>query len=107
MADRAIFISYSHKDETLLEAFRGYLKPWEQQAGLTIFSVFDDIHPGDRWHEAIQEALENARVGVLLVSEHFMASDYVMNFELPALLAAREQGRGACPAIPGSAGRAS
>jgi hypothetical protein len=81
-----VFISYSHKDREWLDKFRTYLKPLENAGALTIW---DDGHiaPGSLWREEIRQALESARIGLLLVSPDFLASDFIMKEELPVLVA--------------------
>jgi hypothetical protein len=49
-----------------------------------------DIEPGDKWHDAIQEELDCAKVAVLLVSPDFLASSYITSNELPNMLRAAE-----------------
>lgn len=85
----AVFISYSREDRVWLSRLLVFLKPG-QRAGK--FSVWVDqrIAPGDRWDEEIKAALDTAQVAVLLVSADFLASDYIMKCELPAILAARK-----------------
>ncbi len=52
--------------------------------------LWDDslIQPGEMWRTAIEMALAEAKVALLLVSDHFLASDFVMDEEVPKLLAA-------------------
>lgn len=76
-----IFCSYSHKDEEAREAL------WEHLSALRhdgLIEAWDDrrITPGEDWSQSIEQALEAADLVLLLVSRHFLASDYCQGIEL-------------------------
>ncbi len=91
LAQRKVFISYSHKDAEWLERLRVHLKPIERNG---LIDLWDDtkIAAGVQWKEAIMDALETARVAVLLISADFLASDFIAEHELPTLLSRAKAG---------------
>jgi hypothetical protein len=89
----SVFISYSHADRKWLDELRPYLRDLEREH--PAFEFWDDstIRPGDEWRPQIRRALEAARVAILLVSQPFLASEFIRNHELPSLLdAAKNDG---------------
>lgn len=104
---KSLFISYSQADMVDTDwvgRLRMYLVPL-QRAGTV--DVWDDdrIATGSHWREEITQALEGAAAAVLLVGPGFLASDFVMQYELPLLLdAARTKGVQVFPVIVGYCG---
>ena len=82
-----VFISYSHADAEWLKRLQVHLTPLERTGG---FQFWDDtrIRPGDQWHQEITAAIGTAKVALLVVSADFLASRFIMENELPPLLAA-------------------
>ena len=84
----ALFISYSHRDMqpvNWLDRLKLYLAPLRRQEPI---DIWDDtrIQVGGDWHEQISEALESASAAILLVGPGFLASEFILDHELPALL---------------------
>ncbi|MFN0213151.1 MAG: leucine-rich repeat domain-containing protein [Saprospiraceae bacterium] len=81
-----IFMSYSHEDLKLREELGIYLGPVIKR--LKQADIWHDglIKPGEPWDEAIKSKLRKADVVLLLISAHFIDSDYSWDSEmLPAL----------------------
>jgi Leucine-rich repeat (LRR) protein len=85
-----VFISYSHKDKEWLDKLLTMLRPLTRGGKLTIWAD-TNLSPGVRWREEITAALRRATTAVLLVSPHFLASDFIAEYELTPLLAASEK----------------
>jgi hypothetical protein len=86
-----VFISYSHKDSKWKDKLVDMLTPLIHHRVVAVW--WDDrIKPGQQWLREIEEALAAARVGLLLVSVNFLASEFIMKNELPALLDRAEAG---------------
>ena len=91
MARAKIFISYSHHDDQHLDQLKKFLTPLERN-GLIDWWADTRLEGGDDWQAEIDRALDEASVALLLVSQDFLASDYITRRELPILLARAHAG---------------
>ena len=80
--ERHVFISYCHRDTAWLDRLKIHLRPLVRRTSL---DLWDDsrISPGQAWQKEIAGALARADVAILLVSADFLASDFIVNNELP------------------------
>jgi internalin A len=92
-----LFISYSHKDDTLRSELEAHLKLLQRQ---DLTSVWTDrkITAGEEWKGKIDENLESAGIILLLVSADFIASEYCYDVEMKRALERHDAG--AAPVIP-------
>jgi hypothetical protein len=88
---RKVFISFSRSDTKWWNRLRVHLAPIEREGAI---DLWDDIRiaAGQQREETIRNALETARVVVLLISANFLASDFIVEGVLPVLLAQAEAG---------------
>lgn len=90
MARDQIFICYSREDDAIRQRIEKHLQPLTRQTGVVVWSD-QQIGVGAKWRDEITSALERTRVALLLVSADFLASAFINDVELPALLRAAEQ----------------
>lgn len=85
-----IFISYSHQDEDWKDRVQSHLSVLEKHGKLNIWED-RQIPLGGDWLDDIEQSLEQANIALLLISRHFLNSDFISNKEIPKLLQRREQ----------------
>ena len=96
---KTVFVSYSHADLEYLNRLKIHLRPFEKNG---LIDLWEDtkIKAGEKWKEKIERALEKSAIAILLISADFLASDFIIDNELPPLLkAAEEKGKVILPVI--------
>ena len=86
-----VFISYAHEDEELFKEFELHLKGLEAQGIIRAWHG-RKMFPGDDWEKQINEHLNTAQIFLLLVSKHFLASDYCYGVEFKRAMERHETG---------------
>jgi len=82
---RLVFVSYSHGDREWLRRLLVLLRPVVRNRRFEVWA--DEYIPvGDDWYRNIADVVDRARLGLLLVSGDFLASRFIMEEELPALV---------------------
>jgi serine/threonine protein kinase len=97
-----VFISYAHQDVHWREEFERMLAPAQERGLLDVWSD-GTIVAGENWFENIQRALTRARVGLLLVTDHFLQSKFIRREELAHFLASARAGGVSIRWVPVSA----
>lgn len=85
-----VFISYSHLDEAWKDRVQKQLKVLEA-AGIDLVTWEDRrISAGSDWRPEIEQAIDACDVAVLLISQNFLTSGFIMGSEVPPLLQRRQ-----------------
>jgi len=86
-----LFFSYSHKDEDLRNELETHLALLKRQG---VISTWHDrrITAGSDLNQAISHELEEAQIILLLISAHFLASDYCYDREMTRALEKHQEG---------------
>lgn len=82
---KKVFVSYAHEDGEVLAELKKWLKPLERDG---LIELWDDtrIQAGDEWLHAIETELAGAKLALLLVSDDFAFSDFIVDKELKEIL---------------------
>jgi endonuclease/exonuclease/phosphatase family metal-dependent hydrolase len=85
-----LFFSYAHEDEGAREQLDEHLELLRRQKVIVTWSD-RLITPGRGWAELIEENMRAADIIVLLISPHFLASEFVWEMEIPLAMAEHER----------------
>ncbi|HEX6704920.1 MAG TPA: toll/interleukin-1 receptor domain-containing protein [Albitalea sp.] len=80
-----IFVSYSHVDEEWKKRLETHLAPGLRDGRWKLWTD-RRIEPGEAWEEEIMDAIDRSSLAISLVSPEYLASPFVMDRELPALM---------------------
>ncbi len=99
-----LFVSYAHEDVAFLKRLKVHLARPIFDFG---FEFWDDsrINLGDKWANEIETALNDSSIVILLISADFLASNFIVNQELPKILVKEKKaGTRIIPVIIGPCG---
>ncbi len=80
-----VFVSYSRKDDRWKDRFVQQLDVVQRENLLEVW-VDSKIKGGQDWYNILHKALLEARVAVLLVSDSFLTSNFILSDEVPPLM---------------------
>ncbi|HYC88247.1 MAG TPA: COR domain-containing protein [Thermoanaerobaculia bacterium] len=85
-----VFISYSHKDAVYYDQLREALVPFERRRELNVWAD-RQIDAGQMWEREIGNEIARSAIAIVLLSPSFLASEYAMEKEMPAILARQDR----------------
>src|SRR5712692_2330859 len=92
-----LFYCYAREDKALRDKLEIHLSNLKRQYHLTNWHD-REILPGENWEQAIDTHLSTSHLILLLISPHFMASDYCYGKEMAKAL--EREKAGTCRVIP-------
>jgi hypothetical protein len=81
-----IFISYSHRDTDYRDEIEVSLNVLKQLGFEFEFWSDKKLEGGEVWREEIEAAIDRASIAINIVSRYYMASKFINDVELPAIL---------------------
>jgi WD40 repeat protein len=67
-----VFVSYSRKDTAFVRELHDYLT----RSGKDVWVDWDDIPPGSRWEQDIDDSIDGADSFLFVISQHSLGSEY-------------------------------
>lgn len=80
-----VFLSYAHEDHELKDEVEGWLKVLKFN-GVQL-EIWSDtrLAAGDSWKQVIESTMARAEIALVIVTRHFLASEFIRVHELPYL----------------------
>lgn len=85
MSKATVFISHSRQDETEKNELISHLGVLEQEGIIDTF-VDNRIGAGDDWVSQIAQAITQARIAILLITNNYLSSEFILQTEVAPLL---------------------
>jgi hypothetical protein len=98
-----VYISYSHKDAVWLDKLLIWLNPMEADGQIRLFHD-RTLSAGVDLDQAFESNLQDAALGIVLLSQNWLASDFTNKREFPVLSSRRHQGPRRCRRLPQTPG---
>jgi TIR domain len=87
-----IYYSYAHADREWLERLSGHLEVFKQQGHITEWDN-SAVQPGTEWSAVIDYQRSTSDLILLLLSAHYLASDFCSIVEMPSAIELHERGK--------------
>jgi len=94
-----VFVSYSHEDEVWRKTLMKWLSGSLSQRGWSVWAD-DRIAAGYDWTPQLEWAIDHSSIALCLVTQSFVASEFISSKELPALRQRPENARFGIDWIP-------
>lgn len=78
---KKVFISYSKSDSASLQKLENHLSVLRRTGAISTWNC-RKLLPGDKWDGKIKNELEEADLIIFLVSDDFLATDYIWDIEI-------------------------
>lgn len=81
-----LFISYAHEDSEQFDLFMKFINPAFQSKHCLSLWVDNKIKLGEKWDDSIKDAMQRSDLGLFLVSQNLLTSNYISKVEAPTLI---------------------
>ncbi|OUD13309.1 TIR domain-containing protein [Thioflexithrix psekupsensis] len=89
-SESLIFISYSSRDVAWCQRLQTHLERWLSRNRL---SAWDDHTEHSHTYQTMQHAMQRSHVAILLISSHFLSSDFILTEHIPPLFSLQSRGQ--------------
>jgi hypothetical protein len=80
-----IVLSYARKDQWSVDLTKPIFRRLQLEAVIRFFQDIESLAPGESWSEQISEAIEKCSAVICFLSNHYFASSFIQQEELPRI----------------------